>query len=255
MDYNSYNDGGFNSDAQYTDSNGMEGSQRSSQTRNTLSPVTIKQINDATQPVPDGEFFANKVALNMVSFVGVVRKVDNQTSAITVTIEDGTGSVEVRKWVDEKLGTASETAELYQSMENKYVYTTGALKEFQKKKSVQHANIREITDHNELIYHLLYTISNHANAEGLLTGTKPESSSGLFVDNPSPVGDSSKLNNQDKILAILRENANSMLEGVPVKWISDTLNIPEIVVKETCVLLSEQGKVYQGYDDGAYLSV
>lgn len=248
--YGNYGDGGFNADAQYTDYNGAEGSQRQ-QTRNTLSPVTIKQINDATQHVPDGDFSVSNVTLNMVSFVGVIRKVDNQTSAVTVTIEDGTGSVDVKKWVDEKLTTAAEELELYLAMENKYVYVTGALKEFNQKKAIQHAAIREITDHNEVLYHMLYAVTTHLEAQGLLRVAKQENT-GLFVrDEASGSGDNLDL--QDKIMAVISSNVSTMIEGVHVQWISSSLGVPVSVVEEKCQALSEQGKIYQGYDEGAYL--
>lgn len=258
--YTNYGDGGFSTDAQYNDMGGGEGSQRQLlQTRNTLSPVTIKQINDATQPVPDGEFIINKVTLNMVSFVGVVRRVDNQTSSITITIEDGTGSVDVKKWVDEKVSTAHEEAEFYLALENKYVYVTGALKEFNQKKAINHAVIRAVTDHNELIYHLMYTVRTHLAAEGLVDVAKQENSSGLFVSGTSAsdggAGDVSKFNDYDRIMAVITSNSVSMLEGVPVKWISDSLGISENDVKNICQNLSEQGKIYQGYDEATYLSI
>lgn len=250
--YGNYNDGGFNQDAQYSDYNT---SQRQ-QTRSTLSPVTIKQIHDSTQPVPDGEFEVNNVALNMVSFVGVVRKVENNTSAVTITIEDGTGSVDVRKWVDEKIATAAEEGERFLALENKYVYVTGALKEMQLKKSIQHANIREIEDYNEVTYHMLYAISNHLEAQGLMKkGAKQEN--GLFVSENSGVaasnGDSGSVS--DKIMNVITSNTPSMPEGVPIQWIGDLLGILTDVVREQCLQLSEMGKVYQGYDESSYLSM
>lgn len=42
-------------------------SQSEPRTRTSLTPVTIKQINDATQPIPDGNFKVNNVELNMIS--------------------------------------------------------------------------------------------------------------------------------------------------------------------------------------------
>lgn len=250
MDYGNYsNDGGFNTDAQYSEYNN---SQQKQQTRSSLSPVTIKQINDATQPVPDEEFVINNVSLNMISFVGIVRKVENLTSALTITIEDGTGSVDVRKWVDEKLATATEDYERFLALENHYVYVTGALKDFNQKKSVQHPTIREITDHNEVLYHMLYAISNHLEAQGLLSKTEPKKE-GLFVLGLN--GSGGKLDVMDSIMATISSNTASMSEGVPVSWISDNLGLSVDVVKEKCQYLSEQGKIYQGYDEGTYLSV
>lgn len=247
--YGNYGDGGFNQDAQYSEFNN---SQRQ-QTRSTLSPVTIKQIHDSTQPVPDGEFEVNNVSLNMVSFVGVVRKVENFTSAVTVTIEDGTGSVDVKRWVNEKGPTASEETERFLALENKYVYVTGALKVMQLRKSIQHSTIREVTDYNEVLYHMLYALENHLEAQGLLkSGVKPEN--GLFV-NENGNGASSNLDVSDKIMSVISSNTASMSEGVPVSWISDQLGIPVEVVKEKCNQLSELGKVYQGYDENSYCSI
>lgn len=247
--YGNYGDGGFSTDAQFNEYNT---SQRAQQTRSTLSPVTIKQINDATQPVSDGEFVVNNVSLNMVSFVGVVRKVENTTSAHTITIEDGTGSVDVRRWVDEKVTTAAQETERFLALENKYVYVTGALKEFNQKKNVQHATIREITDHNEVLYHMLYAISNHLEAQGLMK-TEPKAENGLFVQGTLAAG--LGLDVLDKIMALIAANTPSMPEGVPATWISDNLGLSVDEVKEKCHQLSEMAKIYQGYDEASYLSI
>ncbi|SGZ47240.1 CIC11C00000001906 [Sungouiella intermedia] len=247
--YGNYGEGGFNQDAQYSEYNN---SQRQ-QTRSTLSPVTIKQIHDSKQPVPDGEFEVNNVSLNMVSFVGVIRKVENFTSGVTVTIEDGTGSVDVKIWVKENLSTPAEESEKYLALESKYVYVTGALKEMQLKKAIQHATIREVADYNEVLYHMLYAIENHLEAQGLLKGG-PKQENGLFVSENGG-GLSAKLDVTDQIMNVISSNTASMPEGVPVGWISDQLGILVDVVKEKCNQLSELGRVYQGYDEGSYCSV
>lgn len=248
--YGNFGEGGFSTDAQFNEYNA---SQRTQQTRSTLSPVTIKQINDATQEIADGEFQVNNVTLNMVSFVGVVRKVDGSTSAHNITIEDGTGSVEVRKWVDEKITTAAQETEKYQALENKYVYVTGSLKEFNLKKNVQHAVFREITDHNEVLYHMLYAISNHLEAQGLLKLGAAKTEPGLFVAGAAEDVQGGDV--LDKIMALIAENTPSMPEGVPARWISDNLGISVDEVKDKCHQLSELAKIYQGYDESSYFSV
>lgn len=247
--YGNYGDGGFNAEANYSEENG---SQRQ-QTRSSLSPVTIKQIHDASPPVPDGEFMVNNVALNIVSFVGVVRKVENNTSAVTITVEDGTGSVDVRKWADEKIATAAEEGERFLALENKYVYVTGALKELQLKKSIQHATIREVSDYNEVLYHMLYAIENHLEAQGLMKpAIKPEQ--GLFVD-PNDASSSRPVDISDKVLEIISSNTPSMPDGVPVAMIADQVGLPVERIKQICLGLSEAGNVYQGYDENAYMSI
>ncbi|CAK7895117.1 replication factor A protein 2 [[Candida] anglica] len=252
MDDFSYNNsGGFSAGGD--DFSNDNGSQKQQQVRSSLTPVTIKQINEATQPVPDGEFQIHNVELNLVSFVGVVRSVQDLTSAIVIKIEDGTGSIEVRKWIDDASDTSANEAAGQAHELNKYVYVTCALKEFNGKRSLQHATIRPITDHNEILYHNLSAIENHLKAQGL--GTKPASGqdNGLFVKDSH--GMDAPKSMQDKILALIHENSVSMQEGVPVPFISQKLNVTNDIVSQHCATLVEDGKIYSGYDDSAYLAI
>ena len=57
----------------------------------------------------------------MISFVGVVRKVDNNNATIVITIEDGTGSIEVRVWISEQITTAEQETQKYEALLNRYV--------------------------------------------------------------------------------------------------------------------------------------
>lgn len=253
-DYNNYGDygeGGFNQDIGNGGFQSEGGGSQRQQLRSTLTPVTIKQIMDATQPIPDGEFQVNNVSLNLVAFVGVVRNIQDITSAILITVEDGTGSIEVRKWVDDT--TSADVAEKTSYELNKYVYITGALKEFNGKKNLQHANIKPITDHNQVIYNHLSAISCHLKAQGLALRGNASEEKRLFVKDSSGV--EMPFSIQDKILTVIRENTNSMQEGVPVPFISQKLNLTDDVVLNQCTDLVDSGRIYSGYDDSAFLAV
>lgn len=248
--FGNYGDGGFNQDSGsggFTNENG--GSQRQN-VRSSLTPVTIKQINDATQPVTDGEFKIHNVELNMVSFMGVVRKVDSHTSAVTITIEDGSGSIEVRKWIDDTVSTPAAETEKYEKELNKYVYVGGALKEFNNKKNIQNAVIFPVTDHNELLYHNLSAITNHLKSQGV-TGAKADN--GLFVSDNNGMELPGSM--QDKVLNFLRENSPNMQEGVPLTYITQKLNITDDEGHKYCQELIEAGKIYTGFDDTSYLCI
>ncbi|CCE80483.1 Piso0_003600 [Millerozyma farinosa CBS 7064] len=247
-----YGDGGFNQDIGNSEYGGENNGSQKQQLRSSLTPVTIKQITEATQPIPDGEFQVNNVDLNLVSFVGVVRNVNDITSAVLITIEDGTGSIEVRRWIDESTNASESEAQKYEL--NKYVYVTGALKEFNGKKNLQHATIRGITDHNEVVYHHLNAIAHHLKSQGL--STRPGTSggdNGLFVKDSNGMDLPGSL--QDRIFSVIRDNTSSMQEGVPVPFISSKLNTTDDVVMELCSELINEGKIYSGYDDSAYLAV
>ncbi|EMG47178.1 Replication factor A protein 2, putative [Candida maltosa Xu316] len=127
--YDNYNGGGFSNNSQggfTADNQGSSQRAPAGQTRQKLTPVTIKQINDATQPVPDSEFKVHNVELNLVSFVGVVRKVENNGATVLITIEDGTGTVEVRRWVDEQNTSADEESQKFEEMLNPKVFLNQA---------------------------------------------------------------------------------------------------------------------------------
>lgn len=254
MNDDSFNGGGFNTGGGYSNDNN-DGSQRTQQQqRQSLTPVTIKQINDATQPVLDGEFQVNNVALTTVSFVGVVRNVQDLTANLVITIEDGTGAIDVRKWINDSDNSSSEVEQHSQEL-NKYVFVTGALKEFNGKKTLQNTTIRPVTDHNEILYHNLSAISTHLKAQGITAksaGSNLSSAgSDLFVKDQPNQG----LSIQDNILSVIRDNSASLQEGVPAKLISQQLNIPNEIVIENCGVLVEEGKIYTGYDDSAYLAI
>ena len=226
--------GGFN-----TEHAGSSQRQTTTQVRQSLTPVTIKQINDATQPVPDGEFKVNNVELNMISFVGVVRNVENTNASIAVTIEDGTGSIDVRKWVDETISSAEEDFEKYNEMKGKYVYVGGSLKQFNNRKTVQNASISLITDSNQIVYHHLSAIEHHLKAQGITVADAASAGAGQATNST----------------AVLKEASRTMPDGVPVDYVAEKLSITKEESQFQLLKLNDEGKAYAGYDDNSYLVI
>ncbi|KAA6407743.1 MAG: replication factor A2 [Lasallia pustulata] len=175
MDYNSYG-GGQYSTTSYGAQGGaggggfMGGSQGGSQAspagkgtygKDTLRPVTIKQLLDAQQPHPDAEFKIDDVEITQVTFVGQIRNISTQTTNITYKLDDGTGTVEVKQWVDSDATTSLDdafsttTTSKPKLTENEYARVWGRLKAFNNKRHVGAHVVRPITDKNEIQYHLL----------------------------------------------------------------------------------------------------
>ena len=271
--YDPYNAGGFSNNSQggfSADNHGSSQSQRSTQVRQSLTPVTIKQILDASQHVPDAEFKVNNVDLNMISFIGVVRKVENTNATIVVTVEDGTGSTDVRMWISEQVTSAEQETQKYQALLNRYVFVGGSLKQFNNKKGVQNASIFPVTDSNQILYHHLSAIENHLKAQGIPKANVSGSTGGsLFVDgntntNSTTAGSAAAAsapqgNNggslTDRVLAVLKENSSTMQEGVPVDYIIQKLNISRDEGLKHVTKLVEDGKAYAGYDDNTYICI
>ncbi|KAH6659355.1 hypothetical protein BKA67DRAFT_529510 [Truncatella angustata] len=116
-----------------------------------LRPVTIKQIIDAEQAYPDAPFRIDSLDVSQVTFVGQVRNVSPQTTNITFRLDDGTGIIEVKQWIDaDKQDDSKPSFELDQ-----YVRVWGRLKSFNNKRHVGAHVIKPIADFNEVNYHLL----------------------------------------------------------------------------------------------------
>ncbi|KAK6199918.1 uncharacterized protein RJT21DRAFT_37650 [Scheffersomyces amazonensis] len=246
--YGGYGDGGFSTDVGggfSTDS----GVNERSQTRTSLTPVTIKQINDAHQDIPDGEFKIHNNELNMVSFVGIIRKVEEQASGVIIKVEDGTGSIDIKRWTD-KSGSLSEDLEKYNQELNKYIFVSGALKSFNDRKSIQNSVIYPVTDHNQILYHHLSAINAHLKAQGV-TNKSSQPTNGLFVSE----NDNSSVSPEDLVFNIVRDNSYSMPSGVSIALITQKSTLSNAEIHFICQNLTEQGKLYQGSDEDSYLCV
>ena len=84
-----------------TNANINSSQQRSnySDKQNTVRPVTIKQILGAREPSPDDGTTIDGKPVGRIKFVGVVRNRVKESTAITYRIEDGTGTVDIKKYI------------------------------------------------------------------------------------------------------------------------------------------------------------
>lgn len=243
-----YGEGGFNNPTDAQDGNAPQ----KPQTRQYITPATIKQVNDAEQMVIDHDWVINNVNLNMVTLVGIVRSITEAKSTILITIEDGTGSLSFRKWITQESSIEIEREKLTPFL-NGYVRVTGYLKQQNETKTFNLVTIKPVEDHNEVIYHQLNAIYWHLAAQGAVSknGAKPEEKSLFVGDERSQLG----LSDSDRVLKIIRERASGMEEGVTVNFIAAKLQLDENSVRNFCNDLSEAGKIYNGYVDDSYLSL
>ncbi|EHY52822.1 replication factor A2 [Exophiala dermatitidis NIH/UT8656] len=136
--------------------------------KETIRPVTIKQIKDAQQPHPDADFTVDGEALGQVTFVGQIRSINTQPTNITYTIDDGTGIAEVKQWIDSDaaMNMNADKMDGIESgkprlVEDAYCRVWGRLKAFHNKRHIGAHIIRPITDYNEINYHLLEATAVH----------------------------------------------------------------------------------------------
>ncbi|EDK44264.1 conserved hypothetical protein [Lodderomyces elongisporus NRRL YB-4239] len=249
-----YGDGGFTntgySQGGFSNENGSQSGGTKTQGRSSLTPVTIKQILEATQATPDGDFLVHNVTLSMISFVGVVRKVDGQGMSVIITVEDGTGSIDVRKWVDESTTSLAVETEKYSAFKNKYVFVGGSLKLHMNKKSIQNAAIALIEDSNQIIYHHLSAIDHHLKSQGLPKSSGANTDGDLFVKD-----EDSNESLMNRVLKFITEESKTMQDGVPINYIAEKLGISKDEGLRQCNELIENGRIYLGFNDGGYIAV
>ncbi|KAG4030729.1 hypothetical protein MFRU_011g01850 [Monilinia fructicola] len=230
--------------------------------KDTLRPVTIKQILDAVQPHPDADFKIDGSEVTQLSFVGQVHSISTQTTNNTYKVDDGTGLIEVKQWIDNEV--EPENAKPV-PQEGQYIHVWGRLKSFHDKRHVGAHIIRPVTDMNEVTYHgleatlvHLYFTRGPIDAAG---AAKKEGGDGMFVD--SYGGNSAGAGNAavgGRVLpATITGNARAVFnllqsephnnEGFHVNVIAAKLGMPVAEVYKSGDALLSEGCIYTTVDD------
>lgn len=129
---------------------------------NPITPLTCKQISRAEQ-LPTGMINIDGREMHMVTIVGQVVDKDDQSSVIIMRVDDGTGVVDVRKWIDApEDGTDPDQGDSAITV-GMYVRVYGDLRTYQGNLIIISTRILLIQDYNEITYNLLLSITAHLN--------------------------------------------------------------------------------------------
>ncbi|KAI1142362.1 replication protein A, subunit RPA32 [Hypoxylon sp. FL0543] len=232
-----------------------------------LRPVTIKQIIDAEQAFGnDGTFRIDGADITQVTFVGMVRQISPQTTNITYRLDDGTGVVEVKQWLDsDKQEAADGAGPRAAFQEEQYVRVWGRLKSFGNKRHVGAHVIKPVADFNEVNYHLLEATYVHLffTRGGVLAGAGGGGvGAGAGGDGNAAEDDSMFVENNDA--AFLRgasPKARKMYQYLNQSKSNEGTNI-QIIARETGMTIQDvmaaaeellnNGKIYTTIDDETF---
>ncbi|RYP58705.1 hypothetical protein DL769_008836 [Monosporascus sp. CRB-8-3] len=226
-----------------------------------LRPVTIKQLIDADQPYPDANFRIDGVEVTQVTLVGMVRAISPQTTNVTFRLDDGTGVIEAKQWLDADKHD-DEAAKSAFALDQ-YVRVWGRLKSFNNKRHVGAHVIKPVVDFNEVNYHLLESTYVHLHFS---KGGDPTAAGGggggggdddsMFVDGgygaagngPNLSGLSAKAR---KVYNFL-QNSESGNEGVNIHVIAQStgMTVPEAM--NVAEELIQPGLIYTTVDDDTF---
>lgn len=123
-----------------------------------LRPVTIKQLLEAEPSNTESTLVIQDMEISNVSFYGVVREIKRNPTHVLLQIEDGTGMIEVRKWIDASDGETEGLDAENGIQEHDWVKVMGSPKIFNKKRHVAGLRLQKVEDHNQINYHLLDVI-------------------------------------------------------------------------------------------------
>ncbi|KAK5044771.1 hypothetical protein LTR84_010427 [Exophiala bonariae] len=234
--------------------------------KDTVRPLTIKQVLEAQLPHPDADFKVDGESISQITFVGQIRNINVQPSKITYKIDDGTGLIEVMSWTDaeanqDKMDVESESTKP-KLIEEAYCRVWGRLKEFNNKRHVGAHIIRPIVDYNEINYHLLEATAVHLfftrgpPSGAQANGHKPAAANGVqggATDYGSGV-DSALSNCSSlarKVFAALKSTPQSN-EGLHVQMIASSMGMPVSEVYKGSEELLSTGLIFTTVDDDTW---
>jgi replication factor A2 len=227
--------------------------------------VTVKQILDASQPFPEAPFQIDGADVANVLFMGQVRNISSQSTNVTYKIDDGTGEIEVKKWVDSTTADNMDTddgkapADGKSELElNGYARVFGSIKSFGNKRYIGAHSVRPLTNINELHTHLLEATVVH-----LFFTRGPPGATAAAGGNASGadavMGGAGEYNEQNKALASMSPVAKKIYQllqlepqdhsGLHMQVIASRLNIPVTEIARAGEEMLGAGLVFSTLDD------
>ncbi|PSC71498.1 replication A 32 kDa subunit [Micractinium conductrix] len=139
----------------------QSGAKKNFDQKHQLRALTIKQLADATlNRVDDGLTIDGREVTN-ITLVGKVLETNESGLTFGLTIDDGTGKAAVKIWIsDDESETDRQRRAEWQP--GKYVRVHGHISSFGKSQEVIAFNVRPVADFNEVTYHFLQCIFQHA---------------------------------------------------------------------------------------------
>jgi replication factor A2 len=122
-----------------------------------LRPLTISQLSKASQLHAESEWKLDDLEVGQITLVGQVISSQKQTTNHVYVFDDGTGSIEGRKWIADS--SDGDDVRDQRNFDQKLVRVFGGLKSFGKKRYLNINHIRLVSDPHEIFFHILEAIT------------------------------------------------------------------------------------------------
>jgi replication factor A2 len=162
LDYGGGGDGGpspSQGNGGFGGGSGGRSSARKSYDEQTIQPVTVSMcLSSYPEEDGTGEQLADGRKLYHVKIVGAVRSVEDFSTNCLYGIEDGTGLIEVKQWIDSNDCTALHQLREACNKEGSYLIIVGQIKDYDGKKTIVADSVRPISTGNEISHHFLEVV-------------------------------------------------------------------------------------------------
>ena len=139
---------------------GGGGGARRNYDEQTCIPVTARMILASQPDMSDNTQLKleDDRKLYHIKLVGAVRGVEQTSTAVVYQLEDGTGLVDVKQWLDETDCTALQELREASQKDHIYVKVVGQLKMYNGTKQILASSVRPVNTGNELAHHFLEVV-------------------------------------------------------------------------------------------------
>ncbi|RVW52330.1 Replication protein A 32 kDa subunit A [Vitis vinifera] len=265
--------GGFSS-SQSTDSGVSSAKSRDTQG---LIPVTVKQISEASHSGDDkSNFQIDGVDVTNITLVGMVFDKSERVTDVSFALDDGTGRIECKRWVNEAFDTREmenirEVLILFfnfvPNSDGIYVRLNGHLRSSGGNRQLVAFSVRPVTNFDEIAFHFIEVIHLHlknsktrlpsdALTQPLSASVKTESTGYQTPSSQLSAQSVDGVNGLDQmVLDYLQQPSNYDREkGIHRDELSQQLKISTEKIMESIRTLEEEGLIYSTIDEFHYKS-
>lgn len=187
-----------------------------------------------------------------VKLVALVRSASKQATSAVYSLEDGTGNIDVRYWLD-SAAADSESDSSSDIQQNQYVRVIGSLKSFANKLQITAQVVKPITDFHEVFYHkaeaLAVTLQARKGTDSIMTDAKSSATYGQQSSSEpnymKPYADFPPLHKA--VMKAIYEESDRSPQGVHVARIAQHCPKGDEALTEAIEYLISEGHLFTGY--------
>ncbi|XP_022981719.1 replication protein A 32 kDa subunit A-like [Cucurbita maxima] len=228
-------------------------------------PVTVKQISETSHSGEEkANFVINGVDFTNVTIVGKVSEKAERNTDITFIVDDGTGRIGCKRWVNDTF----DTKQMDEIQDGIYVLVIGHLKIFQSNKQIFAFSVRPVTNFDEITFHFIECIHDHLRNSKLQpkgdvstqfqssdSSLKPAVQSGSSGYQTASSGLSSEQHtvdvktNCDELVLDYLPSSVAKERGMHRDELSQQLKIPSEKIVDSIRSLEDEGLIYSTIDE------